>query len=419
MSKKAFIFTMGAIAAIYFAAHFYFQGLAREFLADESSHAWQIDSFFRNDYQILPHLTVIPGYHFLLAELQTLFHNDTTAFKRLISVLIGLLSTGFFFALQGREHPQVSPVNKTWQFAFNPVYFPFFFLIYTDPLSLLLILAALYFGRTKRYFFMGLSGIFSLLVRQNNIFWIGFLIFLTLREAGINWRRPLKSVQKNLIAIIKINWLNLIAGAGFLTFLISNGGVALGDRTQHPSFAFHTGNLYLALILTVIIYLPFFLSRFPEILRTGKKWLGEKLSALIFGLSLVGGSLFFWFDFEVTHIYNRYPQYWWFLRNIFLHAAENNLWLKGAFLFALIYGILALIATPFRSQSLKIAFFTFSALTLLPSWLIEVRYAIIPIALFQLYRQEADRSTEVLQSVWQTALSFILLSTVFHTVYFP
>src|SRR3546814_11420877 len=77
---------------------------------------------------------------------------------------------------------------------FLPFLFPYYFLVYTDVLSWLLVLCALLATLERRHVLAALALALSIGVRQNNVVWAGFMPLLalwpTLQEAGWSpWRR--------------------------------------------------------------------------------------------------------------------------------------------------------------------------------------------------------------------------------------
>jgi alpha-1,2-glucosyltransferase len=149
-------------------------------IVDEGIHYHQIKlvlDFFKGEPLIIhPIMTMIPGYHFVMAGFSYIFGNSAVPFIRLISTIFSYVSIIILFILLKLEksHSQI-PV-KLIQYAFFPLIFPFFFLIYTDIFSLLLILLSWLLVLNKRYYIGGIIATASVLVRQINLVWLIFMI---------------------------------------------------------------------------------------------------------------------------------------------------------------------------------------------------------------------------------------------------
>jgi alpha-1,2-glucosyltransferase len=90
--------------------------------------------------------------------------------------------------------------------------------------------------------------------------------------------------------------------------------------------------------------------------------------------------------FKNDHPYNNIATYY-FIRNFILVAFTKSNALKALFFLPMLYTFLSLIVTPLSRKSWYL-FYAITILFLLPSWLIEQRYYIIPFALFMLFRKD-------------------------------
>jgi len=108
---------------------------------DENVHYGQILQFSKGNYLINSALTTIPGYHILLASIAKISSNSLP-FIRLLNFFLSLISIGIFFLLAKKISPSSSAL-KSIQYTLFPILFPLFFLVYTDVLSLLLVMLAI------------------------------------------------------------------------------------------------------------------------------------------------------------------------------------------------------------------------------------------------------------------------------------
>ena len=157
----------------------------------------------------------------------------------------------------------------------------------------------------------------------------------------------------------------------------------------------------------------------PKIWKFLKKQIKSKTDVIAIITILILSYAFYEYTFKITHKYNQYPAYYWILRNIFFNYVALHLWAKIIFFIITIYTCLALWVIKFKDDKEKHLYLIFSALSLAPFWLIEVRYAIIPIVLLNLYRTSKNKYLEGSQFIYGAALSGIILYTIINTTYFP
>src|SRR3990172_7349925 len=135
-------------------------------LSDESFNFRQISRFVHRDFSMEPLMNVIPGYHALVAFALVALGKTGKFSARLVSVLISAAAVAMFYLLTWKVHSRPS-ITRTLQFTFLPLLFPYFALIYTDMLALLLVLGAIYLALWKRYTLAGVVGMLSILIRTN------------------------------------------------------------------------------------------------------------------------------------------------------------------------------------------------------------------------------------------------------------
>ncbi len=358
---------------------------------DERDHRDQITRFLQGEKSLYPLLTTIPGYHLILAMLLKPFPNPTLPLARTLTFVFSLLSILVFFLIVKKIDP-ASVSTKTLQYAFFPILFPFFFLIYTDVFSLLLVLTALFFALRKSYNLAAFMGIASIAVRQNNILWLLFLfIFMYTQEYSTINKEAIKNHLKK-------SWLFLLGFLAFAIFLFINQGIAIGDRTGHPGGIFF-GNIYFLLFLFFFLLLPYNLASLLKIIEKIKQ---NKKIILLLAVFLV----FYLFTFKNTHPYNQ-EAYNFFLRNQILNFFTSSLFLKILFFLPIAYSMLSLSTTKLPSKACYLIYPT-TILYLLPSWLIEQRYYLIPLALFLALKEKKSNAIEYL-----TILAYIALSLYF------
>lgn len=340
--------------------------------ADESDHLRQIHRFMKGNYAVMSQLTTIPGYHMAVATIANFFHDVSSQQLRLISLVLSLFSIPVFYLIAKKMEAR-DPLMKTLQYIYLPITFLYFPLMYTDIFSLLWVMLAFYFARRKKYSWSAVFLFISLLVRQNNIVWGAFLwVYAYVLENGfvLSWE--------------KIS-LHLKRGAGyvftavlFLIFVWLNKGVSIGDR-ERQQVGFFLGNIYFFLALVGFLFLPIFIAGCRKI-----KF--DKRLAWGAGIGLVAALAFIFFP-PAVHEYNMKMK---FLRNIILWFAYHQyIW---AYALAIFLGCVTLACMKLEKNALT--FLPFVAISLMPSLLVEQRYAIIPLVLILLLRRESSFKTE-------------------------
>ena len=359
---------------------------------DETAHFRQMELFVRRDWSMEPSVTTLPGYHALLALAAWVIDTARVPSVRLIQFEIALATMATFFFLARRRGPASATV-KTLQFVFLPILFPLFFMFYTDMASLWFVLLTALATSAGRYPTAGVMGLASCLVRQNNIVWAA-LAFAQGYVADHGWRWPSRASTVLRYAPV------LLSGVAIVGWLVANRGqVAVGDVKAHPLGTPHLGNVFFMLFVSGVLFLPLWWGYRKETwgrLRRPAMW-----AALATTFAL------FWFGFAADHPYNTETN---FLRNQIL------LWAAAAPTHRLLFFLpIALACASLPSMRLSPAgwlVYPATVVFLLPSWLIEQRYYLIPLVLLLADREPVDPRVE-----WaQVALSAVLSGVVFSYV---
>jgi len=361
------------------------QGVRR--FGDERHHLRQISLFCDGKLEVYRRLTTIPGYHAVVAGVGKVLGSCTLPLARNLNTFFGALSLlGFFLAARrlgvGRE------VARTLHFYFLPILLPYHFLAYTDGLSLLLILAsllALLHGRTG---LAGWIGCASLLVRQNNVAWLAFVCLYVFLEDGVwrDWRARLEGYAKRV-------WPCLLGIAGFLVFVWANdGSVVLKERGAHR-LGLYTDNVFFALGSFAVVFLPSALFRLFEGRRRLADW--RVLATLALGYPA-----FLW-TFRGDHPYHQFDG---FLRNDLLGLIASSPAVRHALYVPIAIGLATLLVTRLRRPQ-HYAVYPFALALLLPAWLVETRYYIVPFVLLMLFRDDEHPAVEAAAPIYSALLS--------------
>lgn len=385
---------VAVLAAGLFAA--FFLVVQKPLYVDEVTHFSVISNFCKFKFEHPDFLTTIPGYHFF-GGLFGYLADCSESWIRFFNLIVSIAAIFVVYNLAKemvlgnrkwmkpvRDH---APMEKVLLFALLPILFPFFFLIYTDVLSLLFVLLMFYFlvrgekgGDWENFLLSGIFGLASFAVRQNNIIWVLFAVAYAVsgNEGGLQDKVKAafkKDFIRNMLPFIFV----LAVAAGFF---IKVGGFALGDRGQHPSFFVGPMNIYTILFFLFWINLPEQFFNFRKIVSGLKGirmvWLLAVAAAVILFYA------FFLLGFKIDHPYNNYNIYSYFLRNKILHFFDSSFLLRSAFFLCALYSVFSLATIKFREKRQYLVY-AFSLLYLMPSWLIENRYFIIPFVFFNLF----------------------------------
>jgi alpha-1,2-glucosyltransferase len=352
-------------------------------VADERVHHLQIMTLASGKLEIVKNLTMLPGYHALIALLVRLTGAQSDAALRTLSALVGLPVIATFYLIARQLSPRFAAV-ATLQFAFLPILFPLFFLLYTDAFSLLLVVLSVLLVLHGRRNAAAGAAIVAVLVRQTNVLCLAFALGLAyLEDHGFTLSRDklMSSLRHNLIFVLGL--------AGFAGFVVVNGGVAVGDQAAHP-LSLSLGNVYLCLFLYFFLLLPVHLAGLSSALAD----LADKR---VIGLSLILYGVFM-FTFVNDHPYNQvsvHPfkfagvpvvRHGAFLRNELLHLATQSGLTKTLFFVPVLLSCLLLWRTKLM-QPRFLLIYPLLLLLLMPSWLIEQRYSLVPLALLLVARE--------------------------------
>lgn len=368
---------------------------------DENTHYDQIRLFIEGSSHLNTTLMTIPGYHVIIAGIAILLNLKGISEVRIIAFLINLAVIPSFF-LVAREIDRKSALIKTVQLTFLPILFVFFPLIYTDITSLTFILLSLFFMLRKKYFFSVLVGFVSVLIRQNNIFFLFFFnILFFMQNKNISITSKLKSHLFHSFILI-------VAIIVFISFVAVNkvGLVSPYSQSWIHFSSSNLGNWYYFLFILLILF-PFH--------HIHAIWKGRSriISPIILLLLMMFAVLFF-LTFKNDHPFNQNP---WFIRNVFLNFADKEIAGKVIFGVGTLVGLLSIFLTPFRKKSYYLLYPTIF-IYLFPYWLIETRYYFIPLALWLLFRKGKIYWYDFLTVVFYIALSFFVTYAVIHTWFF-
>lgn len=346
---------------------------------DEQIHFDQISRLLAGPGPMNPTMTMIPGYHTIVALFIGVTRTTPEFGARLATVLLSLAAVWAFYFLARASDPESSGL-KLVQFVFLPILFPQFFLVYTDVAALLFVLLMMLATVRRQYQAAGMLGLASCLMRQSNIVWVVFaMAWSYLRDNGWKWI-PLRE-------LIDRYWTFIATGVAFVLFVVANRGqIALGDVTAHP-ISLRPGNVFFLLFLSFFFYLPLWWGY--------RQQCGRRLASPWVWAIVVVVLPIFWIGFVADHPFNQdAPGF--YIRNGLLQYFSASAARKLLFFIPAALALVFFTAVPVRQPWWVL--FVFTVLALVPEWLIEQRYYLIPMSLFLIARKPASRNVERVQT---------------------
>ena len=392
--------------------------IEHDLIADEGAHGSQLQSFGLGKWALVEGLTTIPGYHLVLAVLCLATGVETANGARLVSLAMSLPAILVFYRMARRFHPSQAEA-ATLQLYFLPILLPYLFLLYTDGFSLFLVLLSIHLVLCERRGAGAFVGILAMLVRQNNVIWLLFGALLSyLQDFG-----PTLSAAA-LRDFVRRNKLFLAGLAGFAAFVVTIGGVALGDQQAHPMRP-SLGNVYLLLFLYLVFSLP---AQLPAVLAALRWCVADKrvlaLGVLVFGIGYatfsnshpynqVNSEIVAYLQNEASDITGEMS----FARNLLLQEVDRNPAARVVFFAVITLSLLTLLRTRWAIRRMWWVL-PVAVIYLVPSWLIEQRYTLIPLALLLLGRERSSPTLEWSTVAWNMTLCGIVLWGIHNELFF-
>ncbi|POG62087.1 uncharacterized protein OCT59_004086 [Rhizophagus irregularis] len=395
---------------------------------DEVFHVSQAKQYCEgNYYDWNPKLTTPPGLYLIsnlilrpLSLLSTRYFCSTN-FLRATNVLFGIGLYLILWKLTIKLHPfqdrDLLSFN-TLTLSIFPVGWFYNFLYYTDSGSTFFVLWSYLLSIEERYWMSALVGGISVLFRQTNIIWVCFILgtsMLALLSSsnkrsnvrgrkmtyyrGINIRPNiaiqeisgfLTLVSKNFIKLLTILCSYFLILLSFVIFLKWNGGIVLGDKSNHVA-VLHIPQIFYFISFTTIFSVPIIL-KVEHVERLFNGILNLRLNRKRLYLFIIAIIMIFVINnFTYEHPFllsdNRhYTFYIW--KDIYQRHYLIKYLLIPAYM---IGGWILLESIALRQSFLWVLIYIIAVcLSLIPSPLLEFRYFIIPYYIFRLHIGQPD-----------------------------
>jgi alpha-1,2-glucosyltransferase len=368
-------------------------------MSDEGWHYVKIQRFTGGDFS---GPIFFSGYHLLMSIFQHVFQSSHIFMIRLCTWALGLLSIVAFYKCQqaasdisprGFAKGQAQGLCGMMQYAFFPILFPFFFLIFTDVPSMLFVLLGLYAALKKNINLSALFGFISMWIRINNVIWcLFFFLFLYVQENGFRY------VKKRFVNHLKKGWLFLIIFTACGVAVIMSKGQLNEDARMHP-VSLHLGNLYFMCFVFFVMFLPLHITNASKVINLVSRhsWIWLLAFMLFF---------FYMFTFVNDHPYNSISPDFYLRNKILISVTSQNI-CKIMFFVPIAYSILSLAVTPLRQRGFYMMY-PISALFVSASWLVDPRYYLIPFVLFLVFREKYSLKVEIPMTGYHMVLSAVI-----------
>lgn len=342
--------------------------------------------------------------------------------------IIFLINHSLHQYTSSQVHLVVSSVSTS---LFPCLYF-FNFLFYTDAGSLFFVLLMYLHHLNKSYCLASFFGIISLVFRQSNIVWMFFLAshsslnIVSRHSEKLKIKQDLSSSSSSssYFSIHSVLYITrqvtdllfkifsrftgyIIVAILFVTFIMINGSVALGDKSSHQ-VTFNASQFIYFIFTSSFFASPLLLLHLLSTLCDGS----EKKSRYLvpFTLVLVTFGIFL-FTRPEAHAYlladNRH--YTFYLWRRLLSKEDPFILCTFAFIATLAFFTMFRAIDDTRDKLWKVLFFLCTFLALTPQRLLELRYFIVPHILWRIHVKPTSLLVITLELTLNLLVNFITI----------
>ncbi|HUU98782.1 MAG TPA: hypothetical protein VM487_23870 [Phycisphaerae bacterium] len=373
-------------------------------IADERMHWQVITGLLQGRWPHPGQIPMFPAFHLIGAGAARLL-GESLLVVRLLNALITLAALVLVYSAARVRHSEAAGgVLLLW--AWNPLYLPYCVLAYTEPASLLALAGALWFHVRKRTLWAAVALLAACFVRQSNIVWIAFFAAWGLAhelDAARTDHAPRSATglaALNRTALRRL-WPYAVAIGLFGAFSIVNRSwVWVPSGANRPGV--NAAQFRLFGFVVAVLWAPLWIQWAREIWsrKLGpaltRAWVCAALIAAVAGLGM---------GFDNPHPWNANPNY---LHDRFLVLLYTSGMVRYVVAALIVAGVL-LLADHVWSGSDRytlLAVWGFSLLFLLPHWLVDHRYYILPIMFIHFCTRYRPRQVRPL-CAWSLVLSVL------------
>jgi alpha-1,2-glucosyltransferase len=363
---------------------------------DEPFHIDQAEAYCRGDFSYWNEkITTPPGLYFFSIGLKYLFGLGCALAELRFTNIVFLFGIGllvYLIVIKKTKENHLTAALHSFSVALFPFVFFFSFLYYTDVGSLFFVLLSYYLCLEHCFTWAALSSSVACTFRQTNIIWAFFVAALSardllefeLKKKKISFVDLVLEAFQNLLVLLRNLYGFILLGVGFLIFVHYNGGIVLGDKSNHQAA------VHLAQILYFSCFCAFFLLLVTNPLKflTSLTKLRRKkgfINMIIAFILLNSIALYIAHNYTIEHPFllsdNRhYTFYIW--KNIYRRFDQAKYFLAPVYAFCIAYT--AGVMINLEDSVFTVMYSICVAATLIPSPLLEFRYFLIPYILLRL-----------------------------------
>lgn len=402
---------------------------------DEEFHVKQCQDYCNNNFfKWNNKITTPPGLYiigwisaFLIDKVLHLKKNVCMelSFLRGINLTCGvILSSIVFLKIKKQLRKQSLPVINLIS---QPIEFTYYFFFYTDVWSTFFILVSFLYAIQKKIYLCILYGFLSFFMRQTNIIWLSFNVFMFLVLQMEN-KKNTRSLKNDCFQVLKQIYLDKIKLIPFFACLIFvliifcfNKGITFGDKENHQ-FSFHIVQIFYCFTLINFFTWPNWLS-YQFVQKYIKQIFRNKLNFFIYILSLCFIKIII-DKFSIFHQFlisdNRHFTFYIYKRFLFSKKYQIGIVPLYHFFTFTTYSNLKNSNLVHNSHLFIIVFFFAIFLTIVPSPLFEIRYYIIPLILYRINLQPQTFLRSFLEFLWLNSINVFTMSVfLHHEFYWP
>ncbi|KAL0578479.1 glucosyltransferase [Marasmius crinis-equi] len=411
---------------------------------DEPFHIPQAQAYCRGEFNYWdPKITTPPGLYIMSLILKKIFMFKCNLQMLRLTTMLSLLALPIALTRLISFHQRVrppssllSPTPEAIILSFFPVGWFFGFLYYTEVPSLVLVVLTVVAASEDRHWLASLFGLMSCTFRQTNIIWVLYA-FAASQLTYLRWRRApsgspapsklhdppaLSASPGDIFKAIRTSPSVIpdllpsfvpytLVMASFVAFVVWNGGIVLGDKSNHIP-VLHVPQIYYFAAFSAAFGWPALISGSGSALGLAKevfnRMFGSKTRTIITA-AIMGGMTITVKLFTIHHPFllsdNRHYTFYVWHRIYMFHWTAPYVLIPGYLACAWAW-FLRVGTEQTILQALVLP--VLASLTLLPTPLLEPRYFLIPYILLRSQITDVPGWALALEAAWY---GFINLAT--------
>lgn len=367
-------------------------------VADEVFHLTAVREIVAGRWPAPGYLSMLPSYH-LAASVPARWLGASLTLLRTFNLGLALLALLLIDRVARRlDAPPASVLLVAW----NPLLFPFWTLAYTESAVLLTLAAGVYF-HLRRWRLAAVTALLAAcFVRQSSLIWLLFVAAWDAADAISSDASRRRDGTRLVAVVLRETWPHMLAAAGFLGFIHSQGGFSLG-AWQFASGMPNVAQYYLFALAIAVVWAPAWMAHVAG--PHGLEWRRSLRNPLVLA-ALLGAVGILEMSYANPHGWNGDPGY---LRNRLLILMSESM-LARYLVAAIIAAALPIAVSWTLRQPRRAMLAATSAVALVylaPHSLVDPRYYAAPM-LFLTWFSRLTPSVLHMLTIWNGAWSAVL-----------